>query len=163
MLALRLALAAPFLLAASPVASADAPVDPLRFFEGRTETRGTTKVVFRKPYKTHSIGVGRLQPDGSLALVQQVMDEDKPPHERRWRVRRGAAPGRFTATMSEAVGPVAIDRVGERYRFRFKMKGDLLVEQLLTPLPGGRAARNSLKVKRMGVTVATSEGLIRKV
>lgn len=159
---LRFAVAVPALLAASPCASAQIQVDPLRFFEGRTETVGTVKVMFRKPYNTRSIGVGRIERDGSLTLVQRVEDEGKEAHERRWHVKQTAA-DRFSGTMTEAVGPVVIDRVGERYRFRFKMKGNLAAEQIMLPLPGGRAARSSVKVKRMGITVATTEGTIRKI
>ena len=162
MIALRLALAAPALMLASPVAYAGEQLDPLEFFEGRTETQATVKVMLRKPYRTQSIGNGRIERDGSLTLVQKVKDEGKPVHERRWKVRRQGQE-RFTASMSEAVGPVTIDRVGPNYRFRFKMKGNLHVEQMLTPTPGGRSAKSALKVKRMGVVVATTTGTIRKV
>ena len=161
--ALRHALAAAASILIAPLASAEErQVDPLRFFEGRTETQGTVKVLFHKAYLTRSIGAGRIEPDGSLTLVQRVEDEGKPSHERRWRVRR-TAPDRFVASMTEAVGPVAIDRVGDRYRFRFTMKGNMHAEQILTPQPDGRSARNVMKVKRMGITVATTEGTIRKI
>ena len=161
---LRLAFAVPALIIAAPLASASTQqqIDPLRFFEGRTETQGVVKVMLRKPYKTRSIGSGKIEEDGSLTLVQRVLDEGKPPHERRWRVHR-LGPDEFRASMSEAIGPVAIDRIGDRYRFRFKLKGNLQAEQILTPLPGGRSARNAIKVKRMGITVATTEGTIRKI
>ena len=159
----RLTLAIPALLVGAAVpASAGEAVDPLSFFEGVTETEGTVRVVLRKPYHTRSIGRGRIERDGSLTLVQRVIDDGKAPRERRWSVR-ATAPGRFRATMSEAVGPVAIEQVGARYRFRFKMKGKLSAEQWLTPLAGGRAARNSMSVRRMGITVATTEGVIRKI
>ena len=160
----RSALAASLLAIASPLASASnqPQVDPLRFFEGRTETQGVVKVLFHKPYRTRSVGTGRIEHDGTLTLVQRVEDEGKPPHERRWRVQR-IGPDSFRAAMSEAVGPVVIDKVGNRYRFRFKMKGDLAAEQMLTPMPDGRSARNTVKVKRMGITVATTEGTIRKI
>ena len=161
MLSVRLALAAPLLLVASPVNSAE-QVDPLRFFEGRTVSEGTVKVLLRKSYKSRSVGTGTIGKDGSLTLVQQVNDERKGLHERRWRVWR-KGDDRFTATMSEAVGPVAIEKVGGSYRFRFAMKGNLKVEQVLTPHAGGRSARNMMKIRRLGVLVATSEGTIRKV
>ena len=160
--ALRLALAAPVMILAAPVASAEQPVDPLRFFEGRTVVDGVVKVMFHQPYKTHSVGQGEIERDGSLTLVQHVSDEGKPPHDRKWRVH---STGRdtFSAMMSEAVGPVTIQRNGEDYVFRYKMKGKLSVEQLLSPLPDGRSARNIGKVKRMGVVVAKMTGTIRKV
>lgn len=161
---LRLALAAPIFLAVAAAApsSASEQIDPLQFFEGRTETLGTVKVMLKKPYKSRSIGTGRIDGDGSLVLVQRVEEEGRPPHDRRWRVRQ-VGPGKLTATMSEATSPVSIEKVGDRYRFRFTMKGNLQVEQWLTPLPGGRAARNSVKVRRFGMVVATTDGTIRKL
>ncbi|MFL6752912.1 MAG: DUF3833 family protein [Sphingomicrobium sp.] len=164
-----LALAAPILIVAAPVpapaaaaAASRQQVDPLRFFEGRTETLGTIKVMFKKPYRGRSLGQGRIEPDGSLTLVQRVLDEGQPPRERRWHVRR-VGPGRFAGTMTDASGPVTIEQVGDRYRFRFTMKGNLKVEQWLTPLPGGASALNRIKVRRYGLVVATTEGRVRKL
>lgn len=162
MLSLRFALLAPTALLATSVGASEQKADPLRFFEGRTETQGTVKVMFKKPYKTRCVGVGRIESDGSLALVQRVEDEGKPAHERRWRVRE-SGPDRYVAAMSEATGPVAIDKVGERYRFRFRMKGNLTVEQWLTPLAGGNAARTTTSVRKLGMTVATSDGTVRRL
>lgn len=136
--------------------------DPFSFFEGVTETVGTLKVLMHKPVQTRSIGHGEVEQDGSLSLVQRVQDEGKPPYVRRWRIKR-AGPGRFVGTMSEATGPVVIDEVGDRYRFRMKMRGGLSVEQWLTPLPGGRAAASSMTARKFGIAVATSEGTVRKI
>lgn len=135
---------------------------PLRFFEGRTESQGTIRLFMKKPYKSRSFGRGVIEPDGSLLLVQRVEDEGKPPRERRWRIRQTGA-GHYSGTMSEAIGPVTIDDVGGSYRFRYRMKGNFAVEQWLVPLPGGMAARNSLKVRKFGMTVGTSDGTIRKI
>jgi hypothetical protein len=65
--------------------------------------------------------------------------------------------------MNEAVGPVDIQEVDGRYRFRFEMDGHLSVEQWLTPEPGWRSAGNSLTVRRFGIKVASSDGTIRKI
>lgn len=158
----HIAVAAPFLLAASVPSPVERRTDPLLFFAGRTETDGTVKVIFKKAYRSRCFGVGRIEPDGSLTLVQRVEDEGQAPHERRWRVRELGA-GRYTGTMSEASGPVEIEQVGERYRFRFAMKGNLSVEQWLTPMPGSISARSFTKVRKFGMTVATSEGTVRKL
>lgn len=143
-------------------AHAQKAIDPLRFFEGRTDSEGMVKVMLSKPHRMHSIGDGRIEADGSLSLVQKVEEEGKPARERRWHIR-ATGPGRFSGTMSEASGPVTIEEIDGRYRFRFKMKGGLNVEQWLTPLPGGASARNTLLVKKLGVTVATGDGVIRKL
>ena len=135
--------------------------DPMRFFEGRTESLSTVKVIMRKPYRSKTTGDGRID-DGVLHLVQHVQEDGKAPYDRRWRVRQ-VGPGRFTATMSEAAGPVTVQQVGANYRFRFKMKGSLSVEQWLMPLPGGTAARSKLTIRKLGLVVGRSQGTVRKI
>jgi hypothetical protein len=135
--------------------------DPLQFFEGRTESSGVVRIIMKKPYRTRSVGLGRIERDGSLSLVQRVEDEGRPPRERKWKIRK-IGPNRYSGTMSEAVGPVSIDEVAGRYRFRFQMKGHLSVEQWMAPQPGGMAARNSMTVRKFGMTVGTSDGIIHK-
>jgi len=152
---------APLVCLASPAAPKEV-ADPLRFFSGRTETQGLVKVLFKKPYRSRSLGLGRIEADGSLTLIQHVQDDGKQTHERRWRVRR-VGPGHYTGTMSEASGPVDIQQVGDRYVFRFKMKGNLNAEQWLSPTPDASVARTSTKVRKFGVVVATTEGTVRKL
>ena len=154
------ALAASLLIPASAVA--DRLSSPFSFFDGVTETVGTLKVIMHRPAATRSVGHGEIQPDGSLVLVQRVEDQGKPPHMRRWLIRQ-VAPGHFAGTMSEATGPVTIDQVGSRYRFRFAMKGGLSVEQWLTPMADGRSAKSDTTVHRFGITVASAEGIVRKI
>lgn len=158
----RLYLAVLPLALLSSAAYAERLTDPLRFWEGKTETVSTIKVIMKKAFKTRSLGVGKIKPDGSLELVQRVEDEGKPPRERRWHIRK-EGPKRYVGTMNEATGPVIIEEVGDRYRFRFKMKGNLSVEQWITPNPGGKSGRNKLTIKKLGMTVASSEGTIRKL
>jgi hypothetical protein len=152
------ALALAFPAAAAPTSAAS----PMAFFEGRTVSEGTTKVVMKKTFRTHSQGVGRIGADGSLLLVQQVEEDGQPAKERRWRIRQ-VAPNRFTGTMTEAVGPVEVEKVGQRFHFRFKMKGGLSVEQWLTPLPDGVTAKSTLTVRKLGLPVATGESLFRRL
>ena len=136
--------------------------DPLRFFEGRTESISVVKVMMHKPYRTRAIGVGHIRPDGSLDLVQKLERDGEPTRTRRWVIKE-VADGRYSGTMSEATGPVNIEEVEGRYRFRFKMKGNLAVEQWLTPEPDRRSATNRLTVKKFGVKVGSSDGVIRKL
>jgi len=153
-----------FLAALVPSAAASMPatVNPLSFFQGTTEIVGTMKVLMHRPQRTRSIGRGQINPDGSLTLVQRVEHEGRPSYVRRWEIHK-TAPGRFSGSMSEARGPVSVDQVGNRYRFRFKLKGDLLVEEWLTLLPGGQSATSSMTVRKFGVAVATSQSLIRRI
>jgi hypothetical protein len=43
------------------------------------------------------------------------------------------------------------------------MAGHLSVEQWLIPLPGATAAQTRSKVRKYGLTVATTEGMVRKL
>lgn len=147
--------------ASAETAGTDRSGDPMHFFEGRTESLSTIRVIMRKPYRSRTLGDGTID-DGVLHLVQRVHEDGKAPFERRWRVRQ-LGPGRFSATMSEATGPVTVDRLGGHYRFRFKMKGNLSIEQWLIPLPGGTSARSKLSIRKFGMTVGRSEGVIRKL
>lgn len=146
---------------ASAGASEAQLTDPMRFFEGRTESVSTVKLIMRKPFSSRSLGNGEID-SGVLNLVQKVHDEGKPAFDRRWRMRQ-VSRGKFSGTMSEAVGPVMADEVDGRYRFRFRMKGNLSVEQWLTPLPGGRSAQSKTIIRKLGLTVGRSEGSIRKL
>jgi hypothetical protein len=147
--------------ASASYATADPQTDPMRFFEGRTESISTVKLIMRRPFSSRSMGRGIIS-DGVLSLIQQVEEDGKAPFDRRWRMRQ-VAPGRFTGTMTEAVGPVTVDEVGDRYRVRFKLKGSLAVEQWLTPLPGGKVARSKTTIRKLGMTVGRSEGTVRKL
>lgn len=140
------------------------PIDrdeALRFFEGRTELVSTVKVVMKKPYSSRTLGKGRIMPDGSLSLIQQVHEAGRPVEERRWRIQE-VDDGRYVGTMTDASGPVTVEEVDGRYRFRFKMKGNLSVEQWLVPQAGGNVAQSKVTVKKFGMRVATSEGTIRR-
>ena len=134
---------------------------PLRFFEGRTEMVSLVKVIMMRPYASRTTGLGKILPDGSLMLVQQVQEVGKPPHQRYWKMRQLDGE-RYAGTMSEAIGPVRVEKIKGEYRFNFKMKGNLSVEQWLAPAPGGRFARTKTTVRKFGMRVASSEGTVRK-
>ena len=120
------------------------------------------KAVMKPAVRVRSIGHGRIGSDGTLTLVQQFRDEGRRPTERIWRIRQ-VGPTTFVGTMSEASGPVAIEQVGGRYRFRFKLHGGLSVEQWLVPNADGMSGSSKLIVRKLGMTVAKSEAMIRKL
>ena len=158
--AAALAIGISFALAASP---ADAKTDdPIAFFAGRTESIGTVKVAMKKPFRSRAVGKGEILADGSLLLVQRVEDQGEQPKQRRWKMRR-TSPGHYTGTMTEARGPVNVEEVGGRYRFHFRMDGNIAVEQWLTPSADGRSARSQVVIRKFGVRVGGSDAVIRKL
>lgn len=135
---------------------------PLQFFSGRTEMISVVKVMAKRPYRSRTMGDGRILPDGSLALVQQVFDDGKSPERRNWKMHQ-VGPGRYAGTMSDAVGPVLVEEVNGSYRFKFRMKGGLSIEQWLTPVPGAEAAKTNMTARKFGFRVATSQGFVRRI
>src|SRR5687767_7045367 len=124
--ALRILIAAGAAVLLPAPASAGPAGSPMQFFEGRTEGTGTIRILLGKSFVTRSVGHGRFEPDGSLLFVQRVVETGRQARERRWKIRQTGA-RRFTGTMSEAIGPVTIEEIAGRYRFRFRMKGNLSV------------------------------------
>jgi len=143
-------------------AVADSDRAPLQFFNGKTEMVSTIKVIMKKPFRSRALGTGRILPDGSLSLAQQVFDEGEPTKQRNWKIRQIAS-GHYAGTMTEAVGPVTVEEVDGKYRFNYKMKGNLAVEQWMTPLAGGNAAKSIVTVRKFGMKVASSTGIIKRV
>lgn len=155
-----LAVVAVTLLPSAAVADSDRA--PLQFFNGKTEMVSTIKVIMKKPFRSRAIGTGRILSDGSLSLAQQVFDEGQPTKQRNWKIRQIAS-GHYAGTMTEAVGPVTVEEVDGKFRFKYKMKGNLAVEQWMTPLAGGNAAKSIVTVRKFGMKVASSTGIIKKV
>ena len=157
---LLLAAAVGFALQAAP-ASAQLG-DPLRFFEGRTESLAVIKVAMKKPFKSRAIGRGVIKPDGSLDLVQRIEDEGEQPRERRWKIRK-TGPGHYAGTMNEASGPVTIDEVDGKYRFRFRMAGSIAIEQWLIPAADGKSAASKVIIRKYGIHVGGSDGTVKRL
>ena len=150
-------------LSVSTVASAAPLPHPLRFFEGLTESVGIMKMIAKRPYRVRSIGRGTVAPDGTLTLVQDVRDDDgKPPHLRTWRVRQVGATV-YKGSMSDASGPVVIEQIGDAYRFRFKMHGNLAVEEWMIPNKDGKSGASKMTIRMWGMKVATCDGDIRRL
>ena len=155
-----LSILAATLLPSAAVAESDRPA--LQFFSGKTEMVSTIKIIMKKPFRSRALGNGRILPDGTLSLAQQVFDEGEPTKQRNWKIRQITS-GHYAGTMTEAVGPVTVEEVDGKYRFNYKMKGHLAVEQWMTPLPGGNAAKSTVTVRKFGMKVASSTGIIKRV
>jgi len=147
---------------AVPGYAASGTDDALQFFEGRTESLGTVKIAMKKPYRSRAIGRGQISADGTLILVQRIEDQGQLPRERRWKMRM-VSPGHYSGTMSEAKGPVTVDEVGGKYRFRFRMEGNVAIEQWLLPAPDRRSAASKVTIRKYGVVVGRSDSIIRKL
>ena len=151
-----------FLMALAAAVSAQAaPFDPVEFFRGHTRGEGVLKVLFKSAKTVQVDSIGTAAPDGSLVLIQHVDDHSGPARTRVWRMRR-LAPGRFTGTMDDAVGPVTITLVGDSARLTYVDHEGNHFDQLLTA-KGPGVAINEMKVRRFGLVVARMTETIRKL
>jgi uncharacterized protein DUF3833 len=142
-------------------ASAQQPFDPVAFFTGPTRGQGELKEMIGKAKRTVTVSVGHVDKDGWLVIDQKVSVAGDPVRQRQWRLKQ-VAPGKFRGTISDAKGPVEAEVSGQTGRIRYIMKGGIKVEQVLTPLPGGRALDNRATFRKFGVKVATLTERIEK-
>ena len=149
------------LAAVAVAAPAHAGFDPVKFFQGRTHGDGNLKIVFKRSVRMSVDSEGVQDRDGSLLLKQIVHEPGKPARTRYWRLRKVGNKA-FEGTLTDAVGPVRVDVVGERVRIRYRAKDHLDFDQVLTQ-SGPRQVNNAMKVRRFGITVARFDEVIRKL
>ena len=143
-------------------AQAPAPVfDPVAFFSGHTEGRGSLVVAMRHRKPTLVEGHGIVTPDGNIDLDQDVRQGDGKRTHRTWHLRR-IAPGRYAGTLSDARGPVTGVVQGNCFHLRFTMKGGLRAQQWLYLQPGGQTAHNWMIVTKFGMPVARLDETIMR-
>lgn len=144
-------------------AQAPAPVfDPVMFFAGHTEGRGTLAVAMRHRKPTLVDGHGIVTSDGGIDLTQDVRQGDGKPTHRTWHLRQ-IATGRYTGMLSDASGPVTGEVEGNCLHLRFAMKGGLRAQQWLYLEPGGQAAHNRMVVTKFGLPVASLDEKIVRI
>ena len=106
-------------------------------------------------------GVGHVTESGTIVLVQRVEREGEEPTTREWRIHPTGG-GHYEGTLSDAVGPVQGDVVGNRLHLSFTMTGGFQAEQWLDLLPSGNVALNHMAVRKFGFPVATLEETITR-
>jgi hypothetical protein len=162
-LLLSLLLAGASVAPAPPVPAAEtaAPAfDPFVFFNGRSRGEGRLKIAMRAGRLVDVRSEGHRE-DDTLVLEQRVEQEGEAPRDRTWRLRQ-VGPGRYAGTLSDAAGPVEGKTEGNRLHLSFRMKGGLKADQWLTLSPDGRSAHNVMKVRKLGIVVATLDETIRR-
>jgi hypothetical protein len=145
----------------SNLAVTGSPFDPVRFFTGHTHGEARLRLITRASRHVSVDSVGTPDGRGGLTLDQAIQEERQPARTRRW-VIRPAGPSRWTGTLTDATGPVAIERTPSDVVIRYRMKSGPEVEQHLQ-LPPGAMAWNHMTVSRFGIRVATLDEQVRKL
>ena len=134
--------------------------DPVTFFDGATTGKGRLKKMFSSAQATHVSGLGRVE-GGVLVLDQSVTIAGEPRRERQWRLH-AAGPGRWAGTLSDARGPVTASAAGAVLTIAYTSNDGMGITQTVTLAPDGRSARNRMKVRKLGMTVATLDETITR-
>ena len=137
------------------------PFDPLQFFTGHTQGQATLHLVTGTSRRVLVDSHGTPDRHGGLVLDQVTREAGKPASSRRW-VLRPAGPNRWSGTLTEASGPVSVERTPAAVVIRYTMHNGANVEQHLQMPPGG-VVDNRLTVSRFGIRLATLDEKIRKV
>ncbi|MEP7130887.1 MAG: DUF3833 family protein [Sphingomicrobium sp.] len=141
-------------------AARSAKFQPIAFFEGRTHGDGELHKLFSKPVRVSVDSVGRLK-NGTLILDQRIRETGKPASVRRWTITP-VGNGRYSGTLTDAVGKVDATVVGARGYIHYTMKHGFTVDQQLAQQSDGTIVLNRLVVHKFGVRVATLSETIRK-
>jgi hypothetical protein len=144
-------------------ANASSPVlDPLLFFAGRTEGRGELRKILSSPIQITVRSHGIVDEEGILTLEQEVLEGEKPPRKRSWRIHRVDSK-LYRCSLSDAKGPVTISVDGNRMHIAFTMEGGFAVDQYIFLAADRQSARNILVVSKLGMRVAVLEEDIVKI
>ncbi len=139
---------------------------PENFFAGATSSSGVLENRAGAPTRRLSVqGSGRVLPDGSFRLDQSVVFDQDAPHKRTWVMRRVDA-HHYTATLTDASGPVQAEVYGSLMHLRYPMKRPFggVMEQWLYLQPDGRTVINEATIRVFGIVVAhLSERITREI
>ena len=136
-------------------------LDPIQFFAGSSEGTATLEKIFSEPEPVRVASGGVTDKAGRLILHQIIQEGDKPSRKRRWIMQRVSA-GRYTGSLTDATGPVAVRTSGPRAFIDYRMKNGMDVHQELALQTGGKVVLNRLTVSKFGIRLAQLDETIRK-
>ena len=151
---------APLLLIAGTLSPQAAPSEavadafvPEQVFAGRSEGKGELQLLLgeTRPFTVASIGT--IQRDGRLSLTQEVKFAGKAVQSRSWVMWR-TSPGRYSATLTEAAGPVVARVEGSRLTLRYPLnRWGLVMYQTLDLTSDRKTLVNSGSIRFLGIHV----------
>jgi len=140
----------------SAFAGGSPPMRPEMFFAGTTRSTGVLENRSGAPTQLlHVQGEGHILPDGSFQLTQSVTLEPDAPKTRTWVMRR-VDDHRYTATLTDASGPVEGEAYGNLFHLSYRMASPAgaWMEQWLYLQPDGRTVVNEATISLLGLVVA---------
>ena len=156
LLILAVPLAACSALAPESFADGTPEMRPETFFLGATVSSGVQEDRGGAPTRRfHVAGSGTVLADGDLRLDQTIDFDGDPPRERSWVLHRIDA-HRYSASLTDATGPVRAEAYGNLFHLRYAMQSPFggEMEQWLYLQPDGSTVMNEATVSVFGVVAA---------
>lgn len=125
---------------------------PHNGFFGHSKGDGKLRLFFGKQRPFHVDSHGYDLADGSFRLDQTVTFEGKPSRDRSWQIK-SIGENRYSATLSDAAGPVTGSTVGRRLLLEYRVKGPLIMHQTLELMPDGKTIDNVGRVTFFGIPI----------
>lgn len=129
---------------------------PEVFFAGKTTSSGVMENRSGAPTRRFKVeGHGLTLPDRTFRLEQTVGFGQDPAQKRTWVMQQIDA-HHYTATLTDASGPVEAEAYGDLFHLRYPMKAPFggQMEQWMYLQPDGRTVMNEATVRVFGVVVA---------
>lgn len=112
-----------------------------------------------RPFRVQSFGSSAG--DGTFTLQQTVTFEGEPPRVRTWVIRE-VATLEYTGTLTDASGRVQGRTSGSRLTLKYRLKGPLVMHQVLDLSADGKTIANSGRITFLGVPVGRLRETIRR-
>lgn len=126
---------------------------PEQVFAGRSQGKGELQLLMGKKQPFTVASLGTIRSDGRLSLTQDVQFEGKAVHSRSW-VMWQSGPGRYSATLTDAAGPVVGRVEGNRLTLRYPLKRwGLVMHQTLDLTTDQKTLINSGSIRFLGISV----------
>ena len=141
-------------MATGLLSAAEQPLEftPQNGFAGASEGQGTLKLLLGKPRPFHVESRGSEQSDGTFRLDQTVIFQGEAPQTRFWIIST-TTPNHYSATLSDAAGPVEGATTGSTLSLRYRAKGPLVMRQELKLAADGKTIDNVGVITLLGVPV----------
>lgn len=121
-------------------------------FGGHSEGNGETKLFLGKRHHFHVESHGFDQGAGTFRLDQNVTFQGQPSRRRTWMLKT-VSPNHYAGTLSDAEGRVTGLTKGTVLLIKYRVKGPLIVHQILKLMPDGKTIDNKGKITFLGIPV----------
>lgn len=128
---------------------------------GESRGEGSLRLLLGRRRPFHVQSSGESNSDGTFTLQQTVTFEGEKPRVRTWVIRK-VAPLEYAGTLSDASGPVRGQTSGTRLTLKYRLKGPLVMHQILDLSADGKTIANTGRITFLGIPVGRLRETIRR-